>query len=138
MSSLSLHHTSIPVRDLDRAIAFYEGVLGLTPLPRPGFPFSGRWYGTADRQVHLIVNTDGTFRETTGPAPRDAHVALATEQFEAMLETLVDQGFSESAPRDDPMHVAVKRGGATGWDQMFLCDPDGHTIEINNAPIVGR
>lgn len=135
MPVLSLHHVSIPIRDLSRSIAFYEGILGLVPLPRPGFAFSGRWYGTPERQVHLIVNPGATYRKVGGPGSLDVHFALATEDFDGVLERLEAEGYDRALPGHDPKHVIVKRNNVNGWDQMFFCDPDGHTVEVNTAPL---
>lgn len=135
MTSLRLHHVSIPVRDLDRSTAFYEGILGLVPMARPGFSFEGRWYGAEDRQIHLIVNPNATFRKVTGPAPLDVHFALATEDFDGLLARLGEHGYRTGVPGHDPKHVIVKRKNVNGWDQMFFCDPDGNTVEANTAPI---
>ncbi len=61
-----LAHVSIPVRDLNRARAFYGDVLCLTELERPAFRFEGAWYQVGDQQLHLIVHPGSrTDRGTT-------------------------------------------------------------------------
>jgi len=59
----ALHHVSIPVADLERAKQFYNEILGLTEITRPPFDFPGAWYQEGDRQLHLIVHDESTFRE---------------------------------------------------------------------------
>ncbi|MBI4251483.1 MAG: VOC family protein, partial [Candidatus Tectomicrobia bacterium] len=39
-----MHHVSIAVDDLEKARAFYGGVLGLAEIPRPVLPNPGRWF----------------------------------------------------------------------------------------------
>ena len=52
MIARSLHHTSFAVRDLERARAFYGGVLGLQEIERPDFgAIQGVWYGVGNAQV---------------------------------------------------------------------------------------
>lgn len=53
---IGLHHVTLLVRDLERARVFYEDSLGLTPIPRPSFPFPGAWYGLGEESLHLIVD----------------------------------------------------------------------------------
>lgn len=51
---LGFHHLTLLTRDLDRAAAFYEGVLGLTRKHRPSFTSRGIWYDVAGLELHLI------------------------------------------------------------------------------------
>lgn len=104
-------------------------------MSRPGFAFEGRWYGTADRQIHLIVNPKAPYRKVVGPAPLDAHFAMATGDFEGLLARLGAEGYHSALPGHDPKHLIVKRNNVNGWDQMFFCDPDGHTLEVNTATL---
>ncbi|SMX40828.1 VOC family protein [Maliponia aquimaris] len=133
MPHLRLHHVSLPVRDLARAAAFYEGALGLERLERPGFGFTGLWYACGDGQLHLIVNPEGSYR--SGPVTgQDAHFALATADFDGALSRLEAVGYSAETAPDDPRHLRVKRDSDAGFAQVFLMDPDGHLVEINRAP----
>ncbi|WP_323769585.1 VOC family protein [Antarctobacter sp.] len=132
MTQLSLHHISLPVRDLARSAEFYDNALGLPRLDRPGFGFDGVWYGCGDGQLHLIVNPDGTYR--SGPVTGgDVHFALSTDDFDGVLARLAEAGYSEDAAADAPTHLRVRRDSDAGFAQAFLMDPDGHLVEINRA-----
>jgi len=50
-------HTAILVTDLEKAVNFYENVLGLTRIDRP-FQYDGVWYQVGDYQIHLIDMLD--------------------------------------------------------------------------------
>ena len=109
-----IHHVSVNVSDVDRALHFYVDGLGLTPLPRPDFPFGGAWLGLADgRQVHLI--------EAPVPDDRGQHVAFAVSDLDAVVIELRARGLEVSTPREV---------GETGSMQSFLSDPDGNRIEL--------
>jgi catechol 2,3-dioxygenase-like lactoylglutathione lyase family enzyme len=41
MQVQAVHHVAIASRDLKRSLTFYNGVLCLTPAPRPDFPVGG-------------------------------------------------------------------------------------------------
>src|SRR4030095_2371220 len=62
----TLHHVSLPIRDLAVAKAFYSGILELAEIERPAFNFPGAWYAVGDRVLHLIVEEKSTFRTGKG------------------------------------------------------------------------
>ena len=58
MRPLAVHHVSINVPDVDAALEFYTGVLGLRArTDRPDFGFGGAWLDVGGQQVHLIEGT---------------------------------------------------------------------------------
>jgi glyoxylase I family protein len=112
------HHAGFLVTDVERAAAFYEGVLGLRALPRPNFDFPGRWYDLGNgHQLHLM-GTDQPPGQTGRPA-FDRHIAL---QVPDMRET-------ETQLREAGMEFAIGSGRA-GNPQIFIRDPDGNMIEL--------
>ncbi|MEO7428355.1 MAG: VOC family protein [Acidimicrobiales bacterium] len=55
MTIIGVHHVSVNVADVDAALAFYVGRLGLTARSdRPDFGFAGAWLDVGAQQVHLI------------------------------------------------------------------------------------
>jgi glyoxylase I family protein len=110
-----IHHVSINVSDVDRALSFYVDALGLVPLPRPDFAFGGAWLATPDgRQVHLIA--------AEVPPDVGQHVAFEVDDIDAAVAALRDAGVEVSAP---------KAVGDTHARQAFLADPDGNRLELN-------
>lgn len=108
-----IHHVSINVTDIARAEAFYVGLLGLESVPRPDFPFAGRWLDAgAGRQVHLIE---------TDRIPDDVgqHFAFRAIDLDSLCEHLVSAGVVVSGPKP----VGSGR-------QAFFHDPDGNRLEI--------
>jgi len=116
---LGLHHSSFPVLDLERSLAFYTGVLGLQPLPRPDLGVPGAWLAVGDGQIHLIETPAGadvgTPPGTTNPMGR--HEALAVADLPAMIAHLEGAG------------LEVTRFGRSDT-QCWVHDPDGHVIEF--------
>ena len=142
----TIHHVSIPVRDLAASKRFYSEVLGLTEIPRPNFPFAGAWYRVGDtdaHQLHLILDTaetkDPTFRVNPSGAgkrldSRDSHFAIRITNYDQALAYLQEQGYREDLAENDPKKLKVTRAGPAGFPQLYLLDPDRHVIELNAKP----
>lgn len=117
--SLRAHHISFPVRDLARARRFYEGVLGLAPIPRPDLgTLRGIWYRAGPCEVHLIEVPAGV---DVGPPPPTLnplarHAAFAVDDYDTTLAALRRHGLEVLESRDA--------------GQMWLRDPDGNVIEL--------
>uniref|UniRef100_UPI0035CC12CF VOC family protein n=1 Tax=uncultured Sphingomonas sp. TaxID=158754 RepID=UPI0035CC12CF len=123
--SLSLDHVGIQAADLDRSVAFYTQVLGLREVPAPFPPAAARWLALGGgRMLHIVAHG-------TRGAPHNPwdHFALACADLNMMTKRL------------DALNVAWtdmdgKRGIQTRPDhvrQIFVRDPDGYDIEINDA-----
>jgi glyoxylase I family protein len=126
----TLHHAAISVSDLSRAKEFYGGVLGLEEIARPPFPFDGAWYRAGDRELHLIVSRDPTFRAGKHVTLEDGHFALRVRSFRAALEHLESKGCRVS--NDEPgRSMRVNPSSITGYPQIHLLDPDRNIVEIN-------
>ena len=115
MKPLALHHVSLMVRNLDEALEFYTGVLGLRRrTDRPASLGPGAWLDIGDHQVHLI--------EGTPPPARGQHFAVLVTELDATREQLLGRGVDVSE--------AIAIGDAR---QAFLQDPSGNHIELHEA-----
>ena len=116
---ITAHHMSFPVRDLERSRRFYEGVLGLRAIPRPDMgSIAGVWYAAGQCEVHLIETPPGLDVGRPPPTlnPLARHAAFAVEDYEQTLDHL----------RSHELEVVESRAAG----QMWVCDPDGHVIEL--------
>ena len=131
MQVQAVHHVAIATRDLEQSLAFYSGVLGLMPAPRPNFPVEGAWLDMGTTQVHLVVHPGATFRASGEIDNNDCYFALRVGDFDAALNHLVQHGYSEDAPEGSGKRLLLKRHGPAGFPQVYVLDPDGHVVEIN-------
>lgn len=119
MNITGLLHGGLLVSDLDRARAFYEGVLGLSVNDtRPDLGYPGVWYDLGTQQIHLMVlpNPDPvTGRPAHGG--RDRHLALAVDDLAALKSVLEAKGIA---------FTMSKSGRAV----LFCRDPDGNALEF--------
>jgi len=96
------------------AVEFYEGLLGLTQVPKPPHLAvrGGCWFERDGVRVHLGVDAD--FR-----AARKAHPALLVSDLPALLTRLRAAGVPVAD--DEPLE---------GYDRAYADDPFGNRIEL--------
>ena len=122
MIASAVHHVALCVDDLEAALAFYTGLLGLETLPRPDFGLPGAWLQAGDTQVHLIVAPEGV---DVGSPPEKStplayHLAFRINDFDEALETLQGHGL-------EVMTLGAEMG------QMWVSDPSGNVIEFTTG-----
>lgn len=117
-----LDHVSIIVTDVDRARAFYAGVLGLAEIPRPpSFDFPGAWFQVGPEVIHLLGQAS--------PEPRGRrHFCLWVRDVHAAARYLSARGLPVA------WDTKYKIGGV---DRFFTDDPDGNRIEIQGSDATG-
>lgn len=116
---VSLLHASLLVADLERARAFYEGILGLMPSPaRPEMSFAGVWYDVGQGQIHLInLPSPDPVDGRPEHGGRDRHTALGVADWEALKDRLDGAELPYTLSR-------------SGRRALFIRDPDGNALEL--------
>lgn len=115
----ALHHIAVTARDYAASVRFYCDVLGFSELPRPPFAFRGAWLYGYGVQIHVIEHPPAVPELARPIDSRDDHLAFAVTDMDLARERLTAAGtpFTE-------------RTNAGGVQQIFLHDPDGHTVEL--------
>lgn len=118
MKITHLLHSSILVRDLGQARAFYEGVLGLSPsTQRPDLGYPGVWYELGAQQIHVLALANAPQPIHAEHGGRDRHIALAIDDIAALKMKL------------DEMKIAYTLS-RSGRRALFCRDPDGNALEF--------
>ena len=117
---------NVPVSNLDDAIAFYEGKLGLTLFERGEDGYYARFSGAGDTRLGVYVSgTAGQARHTL--------VSFVVDDVRATVDELRGHGvvFDEY----DTPGMKTEDGVATIGDTRaaWLKDPDGNILEIVGA-----
>ena len=117
-----LHHSVNVEGDLGVAVGFYRGLLALGDHPRPEIPgIDGHWFAVGDAQVHLVDAPAGP-----GPIrPTGPHVCFGVEDIDAAVAELEAEG------------IDYTRGAQGTTVQIWIVDPSGNTVELQQDPAVG-
>jgi catechol 2,3-dioxygenase-like lactoylglutathione lyase family enzyme len=116
MTIIRIHHVQLamPPDGEERAVAFYEGILGIPRVPKPAnlAARGGCWFERGELRIHVGIEAD--FRPAT-----KAHPALVVEGLRAFVEQLraVSIGVREGEPLG-------------GFDHVYVDDPFGNRIEL--------
>ena len=114
--------TMLPVKDMQRARAFYEGRLGLKP---GGFRPDGKFvYAVAGSTLALFPRPDGTKAEHTAISFRVADIAASIEQLERAGVVFEDYDFPGLKTVN---HVCVLGAEKAAW----FMDTEGNTLCIH-------
>jgi len=113
-----IHHVNLMVGDLEAAIEFYGGALGLRALPTPDLGFPAQFFRINDEQeIHLNQLSD--------TMPERAHFCLRVEDFTAHVHRMRALGVIETTTWGKARRLP------SGAMQMFVRDPAGNLIELS-------
>ncbi len=116
-----INHATLIVGDLDAARAFYEGALGLEPLPAFNFDYPAQFYRINEQQqLHLSEWADQpSFR---------GHVCLQVDDWSAMFYRMRELDAIDTAPWGRARRLP------DGAMQLFVRDPAGNLLELVSQP----
>lgn len=119
-----IDHLVLTVEDVDRAIAFYVEVLGMTEVTfgqgRKALTFGPSKINLHQRGRELVP-------KAANPTPGSADVCLiADDPLEVVVAELAASGI---AVEEGPVQRTGARGPITS---VYIRDPDGNLIELSN------
>lgn len=126
-----LDHVVLRVRDLERSLAFYAGVLGCSEERR--LPELGLHQLRAGNALIDLVPIDSKLGRAGGGAPGDSgrnvdHFALELESFDA------DAIRAHLAAHGVEAGEVAQRYGARGMGpSLYLRDPDANVVELKGV-----
>ena len=120
-------HTNLLVTDLDVSAKFYADILQLKELETPwGINAGVRFFSIGDGQQIHLAKVSGNIIETN----KVAHLAFNVTEFDKYLEFLNQKEISYSDFSGNISEIQMRPDGVR---QIYLQDPDGNWIEINDA-----
>lgn len=118
----SILHASFIVRDTQRALDFYHGVLNLEiDCTRPDFSFNGAWLKVGGQQIHLLeLPNPDPVEDRPKHGGHDRHTAFLITDADALIERLLRNNI--------PFTLSQ-----SGRKAVFCRDPDGNALEFIQA-----
>lgn len=127
MKILGIDHVALNVRSLEKALAFYEGILGLRVSPRenqkPGIEL---FLDCGNSLIGLIQAKDITpehYFQNEGLGANHFSFRIPASVFDETLEKLKAAGVT----------VLFSKKREKSWS-MYFCDPDGNKLEMTAWP----
>ena len=123
MQITGVHHVAIIVKDMQRTMDFYQGILGLAinpARPKDKLPYDGAWLWIGDEMIHImeLPNPDPDdieSRPTHGG--RDRHFCIGCMDIQPLMDAL------------DANKIEYTKS-KSGRPAIFFRDPDSNTLEV--------
>lgn len=121
-----LNHLALYVQNLEKATVFYRDFLGLDTIPEPFHDGKHTWFAVGPlSHLHLIEGAKGPH---TGD--RNSHICFSVDSVEDFIVRLKKAGMTFINWAGEKEKITNR---VDGVKQIYLQDPDGYWIEVNDA-----
>ncbi|AWO00804.1 glyoxalase [Chitinophaga alhagiae] len=121
-----LNHLALYVQDLGKATTFYRDLLGLDTIPEPFHDGKHTWFAVGPAShLHLIAGA-----KARQQGDRNTHICFSVPSVEAFIERLEKAGMEYINWAGEKKKITLR---VDGVKQIYLQDPDGYWIEVNDA-----
>ena len=124
-SKVHINHTAIYVMDIQKTGAFYSNIIGLDTVPEPFHDGKHIWYSTgAHTMLHVIAGAPSKKEYY-----KNQHTCFTVPNFNLFIEKLkqLNWAYEDVAGNKNATTTRVD-----GVHQIWLQDPDGYWLEIND------
>jgi lactoylglutathione lyase len=126
-AKVHINHTAIFVVDLKRSGDFYQNIIGLDTIAEPFHDGRHLWLKTGEHAaLHIIQGADKP-REYF----KNQHTCFSVPNFMSFVENLRKASLKFEDVSGKPNTYSSR---VDGIHQLWLQDPDGYWIEINDDP----
>ncbi|HCW06414.1 MAG TPA: glyoxalase [Cytophagales bacterium] len=122
----TFNHQALSVKDVNRSVEFYQKTFQLQEITNRTKNENIRWMSLGEgKELHLISNVKGPVKIN-----KAVHLAITTQHLDEFIKWLDESKVEYSDYPGTPHKVNVR---ADGVKQIYLQDPDGYWIEVNNG-----
>ena len=124
-AALTFNHAAVCVKDLGVSTNFYKAVLGLEEIPNPFNDGIHAWFKIGPQlQLHVIQ------RGCSLKPEKNVHLCFSTASLQDFVSGLEKARVSYTNLKGEGKEPTTR---VDGIKQIYLQDPDGYWIEINDA-----
>jgi lactoylglutathione lyase len=124
-SKVHINHTAIYVIDIQKTGSFYSNVIGLDTVPEPFHDGKHIWYSAgAHTMLHVIAGATAK-----KDYYKNQHTCFTVPDFNLFIEKLKQLKWAYEDVAGNK-NVIITR--VDGVHQIWLQDPDGYWLEIND------
>ena len=124
--TLNFNHIALLVKDVDRSVEFYQRIFDLKEIENLTGKERIRWLSLDDGgEIHLIARYDSEIK-----LHKSVHFCMATPDFDSFIRNLEEKGITYT---DWPGNTNQINYRTDGIKQVYIQDPDGYWIEVNNV-----
>ena len=124
--NFSVDHYAINVDNLDRSVAFYQDIFDLKEIKDGTELDHIRWFRLGSSEELHIIQVDSLYKKL----PKGVHLALRTLDLESFRESLTHKNIPYFDWPGKASEVSIRPDGV---HQLYIQDPDGYWIEVNDA-----
>jgi lactoylglutathione lyase len=125
-AAIKMNHLAFHVTSLAASSAFYTAIIGLDTIPEPFHDGKHTWLSLGNgSHLHLIQATGAP----TIPG-KNTHLCLSVEDVNSFVSTLKERQIAWEDWAGTPSAISTR---VDGVHQIYLKDPDGYWLEINDA-----
>ena len=120
-----VNHIAFSVAQLERSRVFYTQIVGLDTIPEPFHDHRHVWLSISEHShLHLIQNPP----PITVP-DKNTHLCFSVPDVNAFVSILQSKNIAYEDWPGKPLSITTRTDGI---HQIYLKDPDGYWIEIND------
>jgi lactoylglutathione lyase len=123
--NVHINHTAIYVMNIPNAGNFYSKIIGLDSIAEPFHDGKHIWYKTGEHTMLHVIQGATEKKEYY----KNQHTCFTVPNFNAFIEKLnkINWSFEDVAGNKNKITTRVD-----GVHQIWLQDPDGYWLEIND------
>ena len=119
-----LNHIAVYVTDLEKSTHFYQHIIGLDTIPEPFHDGKHTWFAIGNAQLHLIASAP-----VKPVTDKNNHLCFSVPSIDAFIFKLNKEKVEFENWPGKKSSFTVRPDGVK---QIWLKDPDGYWIEIND------
>ncbi|MEX0685855.1 MAG: VOC family protein [Balneolales bacterium] len=121
---IKVNHVAISVTDLEESEVFYRDIIGLKQIPEPFGVGRHAWFDIGGTQLHVIKSSDQRTEHIM-----QNHICLSVHDLDEFANVLTNNGVKYM---DLDGNEGQMNHRPDGVRQIYLTDPDGYWLEIND------